>query len=163
MKPKYLVVTKKLWNIQHAKNLGDDFYLITDKKDFTIRNVGKINPRFIFIPHWHWMIPSSIFNQWDCVVFHMTDLPFGRGGNPYENLRKRGIEQTVITAFKANEILDGGPVYIKQPFTLSEDKETTLRDASDIIFNIMIPFIVKNNPIPKKQEGDVVEWKRIES
>ncbi len=31
-------------------------------------------------------MPREIFENWACVVFHMTDLPYGRGGSPLQNL-----------------------------------------------------------------------------
>ena len=44
----------------------------------------------------------------------MTDLPFGRGGSPLQNLIERGIKQTKISAIKCVKELDGGDIYLKR-------------------------------------------------
>jgi len=157
---RYIIVTVKHWNIKHVKHMGDEYYLISRKKDLTVEKIKEINPRYIFVVHWHWLIPAEIYNRWEVVVFHMTDLPFGRGGSPYENLVKYGVVHSKVSAFRCNEILDGGPVYIKSEYFLSKDKKDTLCNISGIIFGYMIPYIINNNPIPIPQCGKVVSFKR---
>lgn len=57
--------------------------------------------------------------------------------------------------------LDGGDIYCKQPINISEGNANEIfKRASDIKFNKMIPFIIKNKPAPKKQEGKTVKFKR---
>ena len=70
------------------------------------------------IPHWSYIIPKDIFNLFNCVVFHMTDLPFGRGGSPLQNLIIRGYEKTKISALKVTNGIDSGPIYLKKPLSL---------------------------------------------
>ena len=53
----------------------------------------QIEPRYVFFLHWSTRIPREIFEQHECVVFHMTDLPFGRGGSPLQNLILRGHKE----------------------------------------------------------------------
>ena len=40
----------------------------------------------------------------------MTDLPYGRGGSPLQNLIVRGHKETKISAIKVVKELDAGPV-----------------------------------------------------
>ena len=97
---KILVVTIKQWNLDYYYKIKKkysnnyDFFLISNKKDFNHENVKKINPKYIFFPHWSWIIPKDIFNNFQCIVFHMTDLPFGRGGSPLQNPISRKIYKT---------------------------------------------------------------------
>lgn len=164
-KERYIIATIKSWNIEEAqkfisKDTKAKVLLITDKKDLIYSKVKKFSPRFIFFPHWSWIIPKEIYSNFECVVFHMTDLPFGRGGSPLQNLIVRGIERTKISAIKVVRELDAGPIYMKEDLNLKGSAEWIFKRASKIIFNKMIPCIVENNPIPKKQNGRIVTFKR---
>ena len=85
-----VIATVKSWNIRNAEKLIEDcpgwnVSLITDKYKLAAQ-LEASNPDFVFFPHWSWKIPPSIYENYNCVVFHMTDLPFGRGGSPLQNL-----------------------------------------------------------------------------
>ena len=62
----------------------------------------KINPDWIFFPHWSWIIPKSIYEKYTCVIFHMTDVPYGRGGSPLQNLIIKGHKSTLLSAILNN-------------------------------------------------------------
>jgi len=89
-----IIATTKSWNIKNAqkfKKENESKYnttIITNKDELTFEKVKLINPEYILFPHWSWIIPKEIFENFTCVVFHMTDLPFGRGGSPLQNLLK---------------------------------------------------------------------------
>ncbi len=120
---KYLVVTIKDWNIEEYKKYSNRFqgewHLITNEQELTLENLKKINPEYIFFPHWSWMVPEEITNNYKCVCFHMTDLPYGRGGSPLQNLIIRGHKETKLTALKMTSILDAGDIYKKVDLDLS--------------------------------------------
>ena len=103
------------------------FYLISRKEDFTIERIDLISPIKIFIPHWSYIIPPSIFEEYECIVFHMTDLPYGRGGSPLQNLIVRGLTSTKLSALRVEAGLDTGPVYLKTDLSL-------LGTAEEIIY-----------------------------
>ncbi len=160
-----LIATTKSWNIDQVKKLKRKFedwsiHLITEKDDLSYKKIKKINPDWIFFPHWSWIIPERIYNNFKCVVFHMTDLPYGRGGSPLQNLIIRGHKRTKISAIEVVKELDAGNIYLKEDLTLEGTADEILTRASEIIFNKMIPKIVKNNTIPKPQEGTVKIFKR---
>lgn len=161
-----LVVTLKSWNVKNAIQLKEDMkdnfnvHIITNKEDFNVENVSNINPSYIFIPHWSWIISEDISENFNCVVFHMTDLPFGRGGSPLQNLIERGIENTKISAIKVESGIDSGSVYMKKDLNLNGTAEEIFIRASNIIFKNMIPEIVSQNLTPIEQTGEVVEFKR---
>ena len=52
-------------------------------------------------------IPTEIFTSFECIVFHMTDLPYGRGGSPLQNLIVRGHKKTKVSALKVVKEVDG--------------------------------------------------------
>ncbi|WP_418641210.1 methionyl-tRNA formyltransferase [Sulfurimonas sp. ST-27] len=165
--PNIIIVTIKEWNIANYFRLKQEyqkkfnFYLITDKSELILEQVQKINPQYIFFPHWSWIIPKEIYQNFECVVFHMTDLPFGRGGSPFQNLIMREIYDTKISALKVNEKIDSGDIYLKENFNLAlgSAEENFIR-LSNIIFTKMIPTLLENNIIPQKQQGEITEFRR---
>ncbi len=162
---RYLVATIKKWNIDNYRlfkktDKKNTYFLIKDKKSLAYAKIKKINPRFIFFPHWSWIIPKEIWSNFNCVVFHMTDLPYGRGGTPLQNLILRGYKKTKISALKVDGGLDTGDVYLKKNLSLAGSAEEIYQRASKIIFNKMIPEIIKKQPISVKQTGKVVKFFR---
>ena len=81
-------------------------------------------PDWIFFPHWSWIIRQHIYDNYRCVIFHMTDVPYGRGGSPLQNLIVRGHKETMLSAIKCVAELDAGPVYCKVPLSLEGTAET---------------------------------------
>lgn len=92
-----------------------------------------MNPDFVFFPHWSYIIPKSIYERYTCVVFHMTDLPVGRGGSPLQNLIVRGIRETKISAIKVQQEIDAEPIYMKRPETLEGSAKDIFCRISEII------------------------------
>jgi methionyl-tRNA formyltransferase len=162
-----VICTIKSWNIKNAKELKEKYKdkfnikIISDKKDLSYDFLKKFNPSYVFFPHWSYIISKDIFENFNCIIFHMTDIPFGRGGSPLQNLIARGIYKTKISALKVIKEVDAGPIYIKRDLDISQGSaEEIFKKASDIIFNEMIPYIVENNLLPSEQFGDVISFKR---
>jgi len=160
---KYIIATVKSWNILNYHKFSgkkNNFFLIDRKEDLNIKRIKLLKPVYIFFPHWSWIIPEEIWSNFNCVVFHMTDLPYGRGGSPLQNLIARGKKETKISAIKVGEGMDTGDIYMKEKLSLNGSAEDIYKRASKIIFGKMMPYIIKNNPIPKKQNGRAVNFKR---
>ena len=160
--PEYILATNKPWHdalFDHLKKRQEEkwFRVFTPGELFKL--VEEVSPRYIFFPHWSHMIPEAIFAKYSCVIFHMTDLPYGRGGSPLQNLIINGHKETQISAIKAQKELDAGPVYLKLPLSLSGSAQEIFERSSDIILK-MIKLIVKNDPIPEEQQGTPVIFKR---
>lgn len=155
--PQAVIATTKPWNIQRAREGG--YQVITTPKELLAFDD---EASVIFFPHWSWIIPPAVWKKYTCVVFHMTDLPYGRGGTPLQNLIKRKRYKTTISALKVNGGLDTGPIYCKWPFDLSHGSARELYiKAADIIFNEMIPYILSHNMKPKTQRGRVTTFQRL--
>jgi methionyl-tRNA formyltransferase len=116
-------------------------------------------PRYIFFPHWSLKIPSEIYENFECVIFHMTDLPYGRGGSPLQNLIVRGFQETVISAVRCVDAFDAGPVYHKRPLSLCGTAEEIFMRASRVIEE-MIEIILRKQPQPDPQVGEPVIFHR---
>lgn len=138
---------------------GCSFTLIKRSEDLSLERLNKINPKYIFFPHWSYRIPEEIFLNFECVIFHMTDVPFGRGGSPLQNLIERGIYQTRMSALKCVSDMDAGQVYLKKELSLYGNAEEIYIRAGKIIEDMVVE-IIQNNPIPLEQTGEVVEFKR---
>ena len=118
-----------------------------------------VNPQYIFFPHWSWLVPEEIVKRYECVCFHMTDLPYGRGGSPLQNLIIQGFEKTMLTALRMEKGVDTGPIYYKQPLSLRGSAHEIYCRASALSWDMIADF-VKDRPSPMPQRGDVVNFKR---
>ncbi|MGM0953499.1 MAG: methionyl-tRNA formyltransferase [Pseudomonadota bacterium] len=115
--------------------------------------------RYVFFLHWHWRVPERIWKGWECVCFHMTDLPYGRGGSPLQNLIQLGHRETRLSALRMVEELDAGPVYAKRPLSLDGSAETIFRRSALLAFEL-IHWMVREQPEPVPQEGEPVVFQR---
>jgi methionyl-tRNA formyltransferase len=159
----YILVSEKKWHDELFSSLEQSFpgkwIRVKTREEFDLVTLERINPEKIFIPHWSYIIPKSIFEKFECIVFHMTDLPFGRGGSPLQNLIDLGFEQTKISALRVTSELDAGPIYCKNNLSLLGTAEEIFIRSSNIVGD-MIRDIIDENLEPEGQEGEVVVFKR---
>lgn len=137
-----------------------DCVFVKTKSDLTYDNLKKIDPKYVFFPHWSYIIPEEIYNNFNCVIFHMTDLPFGRGGSPLQNLIEREIYETKISAIKCVKELDAGDVYLKRDLSLKSGSAKEIYIKAAKIISQMIDEIIKKNPVPIKQDGKIIKFER---
>ena len=159
----YVLATSRPWNEILAERLqkstGYRFHLVKEKELLTLDYLRKIDPRYVFFPHWSYRIPPEIHQTYECVIFHMTDLPYGRGGSPLQNLILRGHTDTKISALRCSDIMDGGPTYAKRALSLKGSAAEIFMKASEVIES-MIQLIVQDEPTPEPQQGDPVIFER---
>lgn len=136
-----------------------DVVRVRSREELSASLCAGLKPYFVFFPHWSWRIERDVYSNYECVIFHMTDLPYGRGGSPLQNLIVRGHRDTKVTALRCIEDLDAGPVYLKRPLSLEGTAEAILRRASAIVEE-MIVDIVTTRPRPQPQEGTPTVFKR---
>ena len=141
------------------KKTGNNFFSIDNKKDLNRDHLSSINPEHIFFPHWSYIIPEEIYGNFNCVIFHMTDLPYGRGGSPLQNLIVREHRETMISAIQCVKEIDAGPVYLKKPLSLNGSAEEIFIRANHIIEK-MIVEIIETNPQPLQQRGEITKFRR---
>ena len=159
----YILLSEKSWHdnlFQRLKeNVEGNWIRIYTEEEFNKDNLVKLSPDKIFIPHWSHIINADIYKIFECIVFHMTDLPYGRGGSPLQNLIVRGITETKISAIKVAQGIDSGDVYLKRSLQLNGTAKSIFINAASIIEK-MIQEIVKDNITPTPQEGEIVLFKR---
>lgn len=132
---------------------------ISEPRDLAPGLLERIDPRYIFFLHWSHKVPAEILSRYECVCFHMTDVPYGRGGSPLQNLILAGHTSTVLTALRMVESFDAGPVYYKVPLSLegtaAEIYRRTMRLASSLI-----PRFIAEEPAPVQQSGTPTVFRR---
>jgi len=138
----------------------DNIFYIKNKNDLTYSNLVQYNPEYVFFPHWSYIISKEIYENFNCIIFHMTDLPFGRGGSPLQNLLERKIYITKISAIKCTHGLDTGDIYLQRDFDISFGNAEDIYLRAAEITSEMIDEIIMTNPKPKPQSGTVVSFKR---
>lgn len=157
----FVVLATHSWNYRIfseviAPNPGR-WILMQDRRQLV--ELQRIRPHLVFILHWSWKIPAQICDDFECIGFHMTDLPYGRGGSPLQNLIVRGHRETKVTAFRVTDEMDAGPIYAKRPMALEGTAEEIYARASTIAAE-MIREIIAKRPVPRPQEGEPVTFVR---
>ncbi len=160
---KYLVVSSRPWGKAsfHStiSNYPGEWVYLDDPQRVTLEYLERVKPRYVFFLHWSWKVPPEIVNNYECVCFHMTDVPYGRGGSPLQNLVVRGHRRTKLTALRMVEDLDAGPVYLKEDLCLEGNAEEIYIRASYLSAQ-MIRRIIEEQLVPQPQEGEPVVFKR---
>ena len=159
-----IILSEKEWNRNLISMLENEYnntnwLLINNNNDFNSDVLSKHNIDKIFIPHWSYIIPKEIYSNYECIVFHMTDLPYGRGGSPLQNLIVRGHTETKISALRVVKELDAGSIYLKRDLSLEGTAEEIFIRANSIIEG-MISEIISEDLKSKEQEGDIVKFTR---
>lgn len=159
---KYIVASSKPWHRPaferiHEDERGQWAYVAT--RDELNKAVKATDLRYIFFLHWNWLVPQEIWSEHECVCFHMTDVPYGRGGSPLQNLIVAGLCETKVTALRMVEEMDAGPVYAKRSMSLEGRAENIYLRAGDLSWE-MIHWIIKTEPVPVPQLGGVTRFTR---
>jgi len=138
----------------------DNFFYIKNKNDLTYSNLSQYHPEYVFFPHWSYIINKEIYENFNCIIFHMTDLPFGRGGSPLQNLLERKIYKTKISAIKCTHDLDTGDIYLQRDLDISYGNAENIYLRAAEVISEMIDEIIMTKPKPRPQFGTVVSFKR---
>ena len=154
---KYVVASVDNYFRRKIKNKS--FIFINKKELLTLKKIKKINPKIIFFPHWHWKVSEEILNNYKCIGFHETPLPYGRGGSPIQNMIIRGHKETQICAIKMTKRIDKGPVYKRVKVSLQGSGNQIFERIYEKIFHLIKIFLIKL-PKPKAQFGRSVIFKR---
>ena len=159
----YIVSTIKPWNVdafnRRTPDLSGRWILVDAAEEMTGQLISDVRPRYVFFPHWSWRVPEEVLEEAECICFHMTDVPYGRGGSPLQNLVVRGHRETKLTALRMSPDLDAGPVYLKRQLSLKGRAQDIYERAADLIYD-MIAEIVESEPEPVPQKGGVTKFRR---
>ncbi len=159
----YVVAGNKPWNRRvYEKSICSypGSWIYVDKvAELTPAFLDRISPRYVFFLHWSHKVPDEIISRWECVCFHMTDVPYGRGGSPLQNLIAAGHRSTKLSALRMVSKMDAGPIYFKEPLSLEGNAEEIYIRATHIAAG-MIQRLIAENVTLVPQSGEIVDFKR---
>lgn len=159
----YIFASSKPWNIAAFMAVRDRlpgrWTVITGRDDLDPVLIEALDPRYIFFPHWNWAVPAPLLERFECVCFHMTDVPYGRGGSPLQNLIVRGHDTTRLTALRMSDVMDAGDVYAKTDLSLEGAAHDIFDRAAQKMIGLL-EWIVGTEPTPQPQTGPVTAFKR---
>jgi methionyl-tRNA formyltransferase len=159
----YLVLGCKSWDRrvyeEKLARLPGQWRYIGAPEELSASVVREFDPRYLFFLHWSWKVPSEIVEKFECVCFHMTDVPYGRGGSPLQNLIVRGHHETKLTALRMSAEFDAGPVYIKESLSLEGSAEEIYLRATQLS-SAMIERFISESLEAELQQGEAVNFKR---
>lgn len=159
----YLVLGCKPWNRrlfdESLRRLPGRWLFVDSPSRLTLDRVRSLSPRYLFFLHWSWKVPEKLVEEFECVCFHMTDIPFGRGGSPLQNLILRRLRETRLTALRMTGDFDAGPIYMKEPLSLEGGAEEIYLRAGQLSAKI-IQRIIREKTRPVPQRGKPVSFKR---
>tara|TARA_A100001037_G_scaffold265689_1_gene257332 strand:- start:419 stop:1102 length:684 start_codon:yes stop_codon:yes gene_type:complete len=164
LKKKIIFASSKKWffKSQKVKNFlkNNEAIIISDKKKLNKNIIKKINPSFIFFPHWSYKVNTNIIKNYNCICFHTAPLPYGRGGSPIQNLIKRNYKKTPICALKMSNKIDAGPIFLKKNISLNGNLDQIFERISSTIIK-MVEILIKKKIKPVEQKGKVFFFKRF--
>ena len=164
MKKKIIFASSKKWffKSQKVKNFlkNNEAIIISDKKKLNKNIIKKINPSFIFFPHWSYKVNTNIIKNYNCICFHTAPLPYGRGGSPIQNLIKRNYKKTPICALKMSNKIDAGPIFLKKNISLNGNLDQIFERISSTIIK-MVEILIKKKIKTVEQKGKVFFFKRF--
>ncbi len=158
----FIIASSREWNKPFYEELVNSSYGIWHwvNSPLELKSLLEIiKPRYIFFYHWNWIVPKNVWMENECVCFHMTDLPYGRGGSPLQNLILAGHKQSKLTALKMDDDIDAGPIYTKRILSLEGTAKEIYIRAGRLSTDI-VQWMISNYPEPLPQEGEIVKFKR---
>jgi methionyl-tRNA formyltransferase len=159
----YLVLGSHSWNEEAYANFkkkrNEKWEYTSNRRMLNIEILKKVDPTYIFVLHWNHIIPDELIERFRFVIFHMTDLPFGRGGSPLQNLIISGINRTKLSALLATSELDSGPIFLKRDLDLTGSAQEIYTKASNISME-MAREIISKKMEPKTQNGEISTFYR---
>jgi len=158
----FIFASCKDWNgqffVDASREIGGYWRWVSSPTEL-LNALKEKTPRYIFFFHWSWLVPKTIWKKYECVCFHMTDVPYGRGGSPLQNLILAGHASTKLSALRMVEEMDAGPVYAKRTLDLSGSAQEIYIRAGRLSAEIM-KWMVSVRPDPIPQEGNVTVFTR---
>ena len=160
----YIVAGCRPWNkwaVEKMQRKFDGAVVSVSTPEELIEAINNTqNIRYVFFFHWSHIVSETITSHHECVCFHMTDVPFGRGGSPLQNLIVRGERKTKLTALRMVSEVDAGPVYMKRDLSLEGSSAEEVYMRADALSCKMAIDIISNEPSPEEQTGPITSFKR---
>jgi len=155
-KERVILCSDRPWgrDLQFSEGFLEEFDVIRcdSQESLELLLLETLNPVWIFFTYWSSYITREVFDKHRAVVFHMTDLPYGRGGSPLQNLILSGHVSTKLSAIACREALDSGEIYIQRDLRLEGSTQQIYSRAASLMPE-MIEYLCQNHPILLQQRG----------
>ena len=116
--------------------------------------IKKINPDFIFVCGWSFLIAKKIFDLPNiaAIGFHPSKLPKDRGRSVLAWQIEEGYTETALTMFHLNEKVDSGDIIDQISISINNDE--TVNDILNKIDHETINLIKKNYSLLKTNKAN---------
>lgn len=68
----YVIAASRPWywglGTELQRRLAKPFVTVQREQDLDVAQLGKLQPRYVFFPHWSAKIPAEIFDSFECIV-----------------------------------------------------------------------------------------------
>lgn len=147
------------------KTLGEKYnvpvIMVEDKMGNYEQLLEKLEPNFLLVIGWYYMIPKSIRNLANkgCAGIHASLLPKYRGGAPLVWAMINGETETGISFFYFSDGVDDGEIIAQVKFQISETDtiknllEKTKKASIDVVTEY-VPKIARGTAPKLQQVGD---------
>jgi methionyl-tRNA formyltransferase len=171
MTPRYLVAGIGPWSRTAFTAMIDDLpahqreqWALYDTPRGLQAGVRRYLPQYVFLPHWRWRVQDEVLQKTTCVGFHMTALPWGKGGSPLQHLIQLRRRDTTLTAYRMTADFDGGPIYSATLLSLDGSAGEIYQRAAHISIRMarLIAYTPQMTPRPQRatRETDKVFKRR---
>ena len=154
---------------EKLKNRPNEKWLfVTEKSYFDKLNILindsieiKDNITKIFFFHWNYIVPKSIYNYFECINVHTSNLPDGKGGSPLQNqILNNILTSNVNTLQMSDDGLDAGPIYCSRQVSLQGNLSDIWYIISQISFNLISKIIDEKITPTAQPIGEFINYKR---
>jgi methionyl-tRNA formyltransferase len=159
-----LIACSKKWFIDSPKIkefLELSIKWATSPEEITLEKVKELNPSMILFPHWSWKVDKEIYQNFPCVVFHTSPLPYGRGGSPIQNLILKGFSSAPVNAIQMASNFDAGDIYLSENVSLAGNL-SEIFDRISLIIQKMTIKLTTEVILPTPQSGTPLVFTRID-
>ena len=117
----------------------------------------RTNPTKIFFFHWSYIVPKNIYNKYECINIHTSNLPNGRGGSPLQNQIIDNIITTRVNSLKMTDKgIDAGPIYCYKEISLQGSIFDIWLTLGNVSYDLICK-IIDENLIPIEQENNCLK------
>jgi methionyl-tRNA formyltransferase len=149
----FLVSKENYFSTLLFKKLKTKYNIVLISNNEDLKNkVLELKPIKLFFFHWSYIVPKSIYNTYECINIHTSNLPEGKGGSPLQNqILDNILCSTVNTLKMSDDGLDAGPIYCSKEITLQGNLFDIWLMICNVSYNL-IDKILNDNLKPKNQE-----------
>jgi methionyl-tRNA formyltransferase len=160
----YIFASQKSWNV----NAFNELQTINKTKGVFVGTSAELKEalktygsaiRYVFFAHWSEIIPKEECSKMNGIIFHCTELPFGRGGSPLQNLIARGFTASKLSAIRLVEGIDEGNILTQVDFSLLGSAEEIFIRMNPLISKLC-DRILKGEFEEREQSGTPTLFKR---